>query len=223
MSRHPTDCYITSPEAAVALKQWWPVLYTAEFLASALIIDPFAGPGTLARWVSQPSNPIVVRELDPRWADELRWRHHVVWCPRDSLQGAWTDDYQYDEALLVTNPPYSRTAEAVALARRFAAAPGHASWLLLREDWFSHPGRPLPHYHLKLRWRPAMGLQLDKRTGKRRPGTDRAGYVWAGWTGPSTGEETTCTLHVLDRPEVPAEWRAEHRRLLEIADAMRAA
>lgn len=218
VARHPTDAYLSSPCSAIALYQW---MYRESDRPAVAVLDPFAGAGSLLHWFNLPGYATTYAfELDGRWHDELvAGSHEHVRCPVDSFSCSWLVPYQDREVVpwILTNPPYLRVPEAV--ARGIAHARQHATWawFLLREDWFSHAGRPVPDMYLKLRWRPSMGMCTDKR-GRRRPGTDRfTGYVWAGW-GPFKQETR---MAFLERPAVPAELVADHRRLLELADSWR--
>lgn len=221
VARHPTDAYLSSPCSAIALYQW---MHRDRPATTRMgVLDPFAGAGSLLRWFNVfGAATTYAIELDPRWEDELRAGGHAhVRCPADAFDCGWSIDDGAREVtpMVVTNPPYQRVPEAVERAIAHARQAVTWSWLLLREDWFSHGGRPVPDWYLKLRWRPSMGMTTDK-AGRRRPGTDRfTGYVWAGW-GPFKQETR---MAFLDRPVVSAEHVAEHRRLLERADGFREA
>ncbi len=200
--RHPFDCFITPPCAAIALGVWHglrPRFRTA--------LDPFAGPGTLVPWTGLAERAHA-REIDPRWESEARANAATVHIG-DSLSEAWLINGRVPH--IITNPPYKLTRETIERARDHAYE--HRRWacLLLRTDWWQHRNRShlRPDHMLMLEWRPAFGLN-----SKLRLATDYAGYSWACWMPSPTGRTSA---HWLARPEVPPEQRAEHKRLSLLA------
>lgn len=48
--RHPMDCYVTPPCAAIAIGKWLEERWPHE-VSDLDWLDPFAGPGTLLPWM----------------------------------------------------------------------------------------------------------------------------------------------------------------------------
>lgn len=109
--RHPFDCFITPPCAAIALGVWHglrPRFRTA--------LDPFAGPGTLVPWTGLAERAHA-REIDPRWESEARANAATVHIG-DSLSEAWLINGRVPH--IITNPPYKLTRETIERARDHA-------------------------------------------------------------------------------------------------------
>lgn len=206
MSRHPRDCYITPPCAAFALRQ----LLNVHGQPRAVYHDPFAGPGTLLEWGTPAGSTRTAMEIDPHWCDELAARVDDYTID-DALAGPWLGN----GAAIVTNPPYSYTEQAIAMAVEHSRRHDVLAALLLRTDYFQHPGRPAPDALALLRWRPRFSGALNAK-GELQLGSDYAGYVWAFWL-PKTvrrdGIPPLPRLSWIDRPPVGEADRATHRKL----------
>lgn len=211
MSRHPSDCYLTPPCAALALRAW---LLARGDLPMAPWLDPFAGAGTLLEWgVPADDAEVHAFELDARWGAELRRRvGGAVRLGRDSLAAPWL--IRGEAPHVITNPPFGETLVAIGRAQAHAHVHGRWACALMRTDWWQHPRRShlRPDHMLFLEWRPAFGLSKDGRLS-----TDYAGYVWCVWS-PDHGEQTRAEF--LSRPQVPDELRADHKRLARMAHEM---
>lgn len=214
MSRHPSDCYLTPGCAAFALRRW---LLSAEAdVDLAPWLDPFAGAGTLLEWGAPLAYERFAFELDRRWSAELvaRVGPMNVRIGRDSLAMPWLVRGSLSAPHVITNPPFGRTLEAIGRAQSHARVHGRWACVLMRTDWWQHPNRShlRPDRMLFLEWRPAFGLNK-----KGQLSTDYAGYVWCVWS-PEPADETR--VEFLQRPEIPDEMRAEHRRLARVAHEM---
>lgn len=204
--RHPRDCYLTTPEAAEGLRNVLLQHGDLSALEAARFFDPFGGPGQMLRHAS-PSAHIHVQEIDERWR-----AHAEAFVPSfvqaNSLVGPWPDDH------CITNTPYHANEPALGRVLRHVA-----NWFfaacLLRTDWFQHEDRPRPDCMALLEWRPAMGVTIEKRTGKLKLGTDQfTGYVWAIWKG--AGNPLGLDLPPLvwvKRPVVDKAAKLKHRQL----------
>lgn len=208
--RHPRDCYITPPCAAYALRSLliahaWP---TTQLEPRAAYLDPFAGPGTLLEWGAPGAGQKIGLEVDERWRPELTGRSDAC-AFVDSLAADWP------RAHVITNPPYAATQAAVDRAVEHAERFGVLVALLLRTDWFQHPGRPAPDALALLRWRPRFSGAVDAR-GVMQLGSDYAGYAWAIW-GIRGARRFGCApmpaLAWLERPPVSEADKATHLRL----------
>lgn len=210
MSANPYDCWLTPPCAALALR-WW---LTYRDLGLEPWLDPFAGPGSLVSWGVPLGREQFGFELDTRWERELRAcvNAYSFRVGRDSFALDWSVRGQVPH--IISNPPFSRTLDAVERARDHAFNRQRWACLLMRTDWWQHPNRSRmrPDHMLLLEWRPVFGLN---RHGKF--GTDYAGYAWCVWVPIATGE---CRVEWLARPAVPKELVAEHRRLARLAHQM---
>lgn len=219
--RQTTDCYLTPPCAALALRRWLDPR-CGEVLDRGRWLDPFAGAGRLLHWVVGAHVGALIRshafELERRWLPELTESiggSRVRLC--DSMALADWSVHRGEQPHIVTNPPYGVADEA--LARLHAHARTHHRWVaaLTRTDWWQHPERDevRPDHLLMLAWRPAFGFRREKKTGKVVLGTDRfTGYTWAVWAPIATGRTE---LHWLERPLVAKALVAEHKRLARMA------
>lgn len=217
-ARHPMDCYLTPPCAARAIGMWLASLgrgYVPHHL-----LDPFAAAGSLLVWASDLCTDLrfdrlFAHELDIRWGPELhtRLKPFYVSLGRDSFVMPWTVVGGIAPHI-ITNPPFGRTLAAVERCRAHAYT--HRRWacVLMRTDWWQHPGRQhlAPDHFLALEWRPVFGLNKHGKFS-----TDYAGYVWCVWEPVATG---STRMAFLARPEVPQEMVAEHRRLARMAHEM---
>lgn len=217
-ARHPMDCYLTPPCAARAIGMWLASLgrgYVPHHL-----LDPFAAAGSLLVWASDLCTDLrfdrlFAHELDIRWGPELhtRFKPFYVSLGRDSFVMPWTVVGGIAPHI-ITNPPFGRTLAAVERCRAHAYT--HRRWacVLMRTDWWQHPGRQhlAPDHFLALEWRPVFGLNKHGKFS-----TDYAGYVWCVWEPVATG---VCRMAWLARPKVPDEMCAEHRRLARMAHEM---
>lgn len=214
--RHPFDCLLTPPDAAIAIGQW-----LAEFdpddgpsmLDGEPILDPFAGAGTLLQW-AVPGEELHAWEMDTRWGPELRQRVHPLHARlgRDSLAMEWMVR-RGERPHILSNHPYVHTLAVV--ERTLDHARQHKRWvaLLMRTDWWQHPGRDhlQPDFYLPLEWRPVFGLNKHGRFG-----TESGGSQWCVWL-PEPSRGPVRARQLLRRPEVSDELRAEHRRLARMA------
>lgn len=231
-ARHPMDCYITPPEAAMALGVWlsvdcWFVEHD-EGLSKPLWLDPFAGPGTLIPWMTglpggEPDPNHFAFELDMRWAEEQR--AYVLGTNQrlghDSLKIGWT--VRGGQAPhIATNIPFGETSKALARCRQHAYGHGRYAAVLMRTDWWQHRERSRlrPDHMLMLEWRPAFGYRWDKKAQRLVWSTDYAGYVWCVYEPTPTGKTE---LEFLARPKVPKALSDEHKRLARLAYNMGAA
>lgn len=220
--RQATDSYLTPACAALALRRWLDER-APEALSGMHWLDPFAGAGTLLRWVVGDDAGSHLRshafELQARWRPELEARltpARVRTCDSMALAD-WSVRGGQVQPHVITNPPYVVTDDAV--ARLHAHARTHHRWVaaLTRTDWWQHAGRDevRPDHLLMLAWRPAFGFRRDKATGKLVLGTDRfTGYVWSIWAPVAS---TATELHWVERPFVAPALRDEHRTLARMA------
>lgn len=223
-ARHPLDCYLTTADAALALRLDLEQHHPEE-LAGWHWLDQFAGPALCVSIVVggvSPDRGALRRthawELDTRWSEEIRTRIEParMRVGVDSLALPWLV-HGGVAPHIVTNFPFGRD-EAVGLLRKHAREHKRLVCALMRTDWWQHPGRfrdLRPDALLMLSWRPAFGFRRDDKTGKVSLSTDRfTGYVWALWT---PRESVSTRFSVLERPEVPKGLRDEHRRLARMA------
>lgn len=220
--RHPMDCYITPPEVGHALGEW---LFERFSIGSEHALDPFAGPGTFLPWTWYlPRGCILPNhhayELDMCWdAEQAAYIHPLNRrMGRDSLAMEWLVRGRVAPHI-VTNPPFGETANALGRCRDHAYEHRVTSSVLMRTDWWQHQGRSglRPDHMLLLEWRPAFGFRWDKQASRLVMSTDYAGYVVCVYE-PRPTRHTE--VHFLARPDVPAELRAEHRRLARFAYRM---
>lgn len=208
-SRHPMDCYITPPCASVAIGRW-----LAPRVRGPLL-DPFAGPGLILTHAVQSMHDyheLYAFDLDASWGPELHTRVAPMRTRlgRDSFVMDWCPLGERPHVL--TNPPFGRTQTAVEMAMDHARTHGRYACVLMRTDWWQHPGRGhlAPDHFLALQWRPVFGLNKQGKFS-----TDYAGYVWCVWEPEPSG---LCRMAWLARPDdVTREMVAEHRRLARLA------
>lgn len=217
-TRNKLDAYLSPPSAALALRYWLLERFPASIGEHWL--DPFAGPGTLLDWTLAGQRArLHAFEMDARWRGELTSRIdplRVRTCDSFALVD-WTVLAGAIAPHLVTNKPFARTPEAIVRMVSHARTLQRLAAGLMRTDWWQHPQRSAmrPDHMLMLDWRPAFGWRWDKKTARLVWSTDRfTGYVWAVWAPTPTGRTE---LEWLDRPEVPPDLVAEHKRLARLA------
>lgn len=220
--RSPTDAYLSPPCAALALRAWL-LDRCPDAVTGWHWLDPFAGAGTLLSWMLGGEVGTRVRlhafEQDRRWRPELEARlspARVRICDSFALAD-WSVAGGAAQPHVITNKPYGRTPEGVLRLASHARVNQRWSAGLMRTDWWQHPKRAdvRPDWMLMLGWRPSFGYRREKNSGRVVMSTDRfTGYVWAVWEPVATGRTE---LEFLERPDVPAEFVAEHRRVARMA------
>lgn len=244
--RHPMDCLLTPPDAAIALGRWLIDIAPTESFYGSIdpgplydghpILDPFAGPGSLLGWTLSVTDfrlaDVHAWDMDTRWGPELRKRINPlnVRVGRDSFALDW--QVRGRRPHIITNPPYRGGLALKAAEKVLAHCREHRRWgaLLLRTDVWQHPGfdELLADFYLPLKFRPVYGLNKHGKFG-----TESGGAQWVVY-GPDAPEprEQVRPLEFLQRPSAFAERAlsgdakemvAEHRRLARIAHQMGAA
>lgn len=229
-ARHPMDCYVTPPCAALAIRSWMENRFADHhgLFATPDVLDPFAGPGFLLMVGAPLLSECHAFDLDDRWLPELRRRVDPmnIRVGRDSLGMDW--NVRGARPHILTNNPYGLTVEAIEKARDHAYTHRRYAALLLRVDFWHHRSRAAlrPDVKLSLEWRPKFAYRQERRrdasgqmvpTGKLVLGSDMSAYAWGIWTPERTGATRE---EYVAKPDVPAELEAEHKRLAMMAYVM---